>query len=367
MTHLENALCAELYHQQLDSLVQREIDSINSDRNRLFIADTIREVGLTNSIQKRFNAHGELDHLFQMAGIESLGSSVSNEDLANAIIGTEGLVWDTVKDRITKMLKGVVLFWSKQFTAGYRWFQSLTDTSEEDIAKIKELLSQIDAHKSSFTQATIEAVDISKVMSDYTSAKTIDSRAKACKYLADLPKVTPKLSFSKDETGSVLHANNKGEQALDAMAKDITKTASELSNAKAVISDSKKEQIRAQDVYRQAKSTAPIVIKALQDIIKTNDTYRGYWKTGFTAGKADAIFTSVLSSMWLAPAAAAGWQPLGWATNGLWHLNAGGIFHDLRAVASYSWSTISRATSIDYELCRMLMSNLKALNRLADR
>ena len=55
------------------------------------------------------------------------------------------------------MLKGVVLFWSKQFTAGYRWFQSLTDTSEEDIAKIKELLSQIDAHKSSFTQATIEA------------------------------------------------------------------------------------------------------------------------------------------------------------------------------------------------------------------
>ena len=357
MTHLENALCAELYHQQLDSLVQREIDSINSDRNRLFIADTIREVGLTNSIQKRFNAHGELDHLFQMAGIESLGSSVSNEDLANAIIGTEGLVWDTVKDRITKMLKGVVLFWSKQFTAGYRWFQSLTDTSEEDIAKIKELLSQIDAHKSSFTQATIEAVDISKVMSDYTSAKTIDSRAKACKYLADLPKVAPKLSFSRDE---------KGEQALDALAKDITKTASELSNAKAVISDSKKEQIRAQDVYRQAKSTAPIVIKALQDIIKTNDTYRGYWKTGFTAGKADAIFTSVLSSMWLAPAAAAGLKPLGWATNGLWHLNAGGIFHDLRAVASYSWSTISRATSIDYELCRMLMSNLKALNRLVN-
>lgn len=110
MTHLENALCAELYHQQLDSLVQREIDSINSDRNRLFIADTIREVGLTNSIQKRFNAHGELDHLFQMAGIESLGSSVSNEDLANAIIGTEGLVWDTVKDNITKMLKVLYCF-----------------------------------------------------------------------------------------------------------------------------------------------------------------------------------------------------------------------------------------------------------------
>lgn len=41
-------------------------------------------------------------------------------------------------------------------------------------------------------------------------------------------------------------------------------------------------------------------------------------------------------------------------------------FDDIRSIASYSWSTISRATSIDYELCRMLMSNLKALNRLVN-
>lgn len=41
-------------------------------------------------------------------------------------------------------------------------------------------------------------------------------------------------------------------------------------------------------------------------------------------------------------------------------------FDDIRSIASYSWSTISRATSIDYELCCMLMSNLKALNRLVN-
>ena len=130
MTYLENQLCTVLYQQRLEDLCQQQIGLVTSDRNRFFIADTIREVGLTNSIQKRFNAYGELDHLFQMAGVESLGSSVSNEDLANAIIGTEGL-----GDIFKKTFHGMYVNIAKQFTAGYRWFQSLTDTSEEDITK----------------------------------------------------------------------------------------------------------------------------------------------------------------------------------------------------------------------------------------
>ena len=350
MTYLENALCTELYHQQLDFLVQREIDSINSNRNRLFIADTIREVGLTNSIQKRFNANGELDHLFQMAGVESYGFSVSNEDLANAIIGTEGFT-----DGIKKMLRGLYTDIAKQFTAGYRWFQSLTDTSEEDINKINELLSQVDKNKNNLASQTIEAIDLSTVMSNYKQANTISNRAKACQYLEDLAK----LDRFEDR------------EILEKKANDIRATASSLSQYKSVISDHKKQTIKAQDVYRQVKSVAPILAAALKDIVKTNSTYSGFWKTGFAAGKEDAFFHLLIG--WIATVLLPA-SPLGSIATGIGRgLVAGNVithniaFADIRSIASYSWSTISRATSIDYELCRMLMSNLKALNRLADR
>ncbi len=353
MDYLENQLCTVLYQQRLEDLCQQQIDLATSDRNRLFIADTIREVGLTNSIQKRFNAHGELDHLFQMAGVESLGSSVSNEDLANAIIGTEGL---GLGDAFKKMFHGMYVNIAKQFTAGYRWFQSLTDTSEEDINKINELLSQVDKNKNSLASQTIEAVDLSTVISGYKQANTISSRAKACQYLEDLAKLD-------------IH-DLKDADILSKRANDIKATASSLSQSKSIIADHKKQPIKAQDAYRQAKSVAPILTAALKDIVKTNNTYSGFWKTGFAAGKEAAFYNlliGILSSI-LLPA-----NPISPVLTGINRglvaaniaANSAG-FDSIRSIASYSWSTISRATSIDYELCRMLMSNLKALNRLVN-
>ena len=351
MDYLENQLCTVLYQQRLEDLCQQQIDLVTSDRNRLFIADTIREVGLTNSIQKRFNARGELDHLFQMAGVESLGSSVSNEDLANAIIGTEGL-----GDAFKKMFHGMYVNIAKQFTAGYRWFQSLTDTSEEDINKINELLSQVDKNKNSLASQTIEAVDLSTVISGYKKANTISSRAKACQYLEDLAKLDR------------LHL--KDAEILSKRANDIKATASSLSQSKSIIADHKKQPIKAQDAYRQAKSVAPILTAALKDIVKTNNTYSGFWKTGFAAGKEAACYdllSGILAKI-LLPASSIS-PVLTGINRGIvfGNIAANGIgFDDIRSIASYSWSAISRATSIDYELCRMLMSNLKALNRLVN-
>ena len=255
-----------------------------------------------------------------------------------------------------KTFHGMYVNIAKQFTAGYRWFQSLTDTSEEDINKINELLSQVDKNKNSLASQTIEAVDLSTVISGYKQANTISSRAKACQYLKDLAELD---RFSK-----------KDADILRKRANDIKATASSLSQSKSIIADHKKQPIKARDAYHQAKSVAPILTAALKDIVKTNNTYSGFWKTGFTAGKEAAFhsaFVGIIATIFL-PA-----NPISPVLTGINRgLIVGGIaansfgFHDIRSIASYSWSTISRATSIDYELCRMLMSNLKALNRLVN-
>ena len=324
MSNLEKQLCAVLYQQRLNSLIQSEMDCIRSDRNRLFIADTIREVGLTNSIQKRFNAHGELDHLFQMAGVESYGFSTNNEDLANAIAGTEG-----IGDSVMRALKGVVHNIALKYVAGYRWFQSLFDSSQDDINTINELIATIDRNKNKLSNEKIDAVNFGTVMQQYKSANTISCRAKACKYLADLPN----LSIISD-----------GDR-LDTMSADIEAICDGLNPAKHALASIEKTALKAQDVYKQTKAAVPAVTAALQDIIKTNDTYRGYWKTGFTAGKLSAI----LSGPNLVTTSLSGYG-----------------FKSLRSIANYSWGTISRATGIDGTVSKMLIANLKTLARVVE-
>ena len=155
---------------------------------------------------------------------------------------------------------------------------------------------------------------------------------------------------------------SKNADILSKRANDIKATASSLSQSKSIIADHKKQPIKAQDAYRQAKSVAPILTAALKDIVKTNNTYSGFWKTGFTAGKEAACFnllTGILANTLPASPIGSGIVVGSAVANNI-------RFDDIRSIASYSWSTISRATSIDYELCRMLMSNLKALNRLVN-
>jgi hypothetical protein len=362
MDYLENQLCTVLYQQRLEDFCQQQIDLATSDRNRLFIADTIREVGLTNSIQKRFNAYGELDHLFQMAGIESLGSSVSNEDLANAIIGTEGFL-NSAADVVNKTVTGFAADLGNIFLSGYRWFQSLTDSSIADADRLKQLLRSADENKKYFSKQAINAIDLNQIKKIYTNANTVNARARACQTLKDLSV----LSVFTDR------------DVLDNKRKEAAQLHSDMGTAKSNIGGFEKKPMVAAEVYKQAKAMVPIVIKALNDIVETNDRYRGYWHTGFSAGKLSALFPGSVKIASKISANAAGnaatnvvgkiagkslgsglGLTIGGALVGSW------LFSDVRTIAGFSWNTISRATSIDYELCRMLMSNLKALNRLTN-
>lgn len=327
---------------QLETLLQSSINSITSDANRRFLADTIREVGLTESIRKRFNANGALDRAFQLAGIESFNQfSFTNDQLADAIIGTED------GHSFTDIIRGWWADCTKQFTAGYRWLQSLTDNSSSSLSEIVDLTNTIKRNSSKLSSTDVNVVNLQAIMKIYSTVDTIKARETACRYLEELKD----LDVEKDAA------------KLSSKANEIRKIAEDLLYVEKKINAADgKTDIKAAAAFNQAKSVAQTVTRALADIAKTNKSYAGWWKTGFRAGKLDTA-TKVASDAGGALVAYGLGSPIvGAVYSGIGYAAAADVYGDVRIIASYSWSAISRACDVDYALCKMLIDNLDEIS-----
>lgn len=87
MNPLRVELYAERYQRQLDSLLRHDLDTIIGIRNRQFVADTIREVGVTESIRKRFGLESYDTSLLAARSWQTISSACSlDTDLCNKLL-----------------------------------------------------------------------------------------------------------------------------------------------------------------------------------------------------------------------------------------------------------------------------------------
>ena len=322
MNPLRLELYTAIHQRQFNELLSREQDKVTSFRNRVFLANTIRETGVTESIKKRFNANGELSNCLRHAGLESYGNTLTRDQVANAIIGNE--VIHNFGEFLHSFCDGL----GKIYQSAWRWIQSLIDNSDEKIKEINKLMNTASDNLDRVGSTKIIAHDLSQVAKKYADLDTANIRETACRYLVSLKKFD-----------SMMFYQGKDGQTLRSYIHKLKKLQNNVISIEEAVYYTPKKEFTAREVYKQAQQIQPTVVDALKNIITTNNKYQGFWKTGFDAGKFDALLSSIPGGM-IASAA---------------------MLNEARGVAVNSWDAISESCSLDGDIANALIDNLEAI------
>ena len=322
MNPLRLELYTAIHQRQFNELLSREQDKVTSFRNRVFLANTIRETGVTESIKKRFNANGELDNCLRYAGLESYGNTLTRDQVANAIIGNE------VIHNFGEFLSGFCDGIGRIYQSAWRWIQSLIDNSDEKIKEINKLMNTASDNLDRVGSTKIIAYDLSQVAKKYADLDTTNIRETACSYLVSLKK-----------SDSVMFCQNKDGQTLRSYIRNLKKLQNNVISIEEAVYYTPKKEFTAREVYKQAQQIRPTVVDALKNIITTNNKYQGFWKTGFDAGKLDALLSAIPGGM----------------------IAAAAMLNEVRGAAVNSWNAISESCSLDSDVAKALIDNLEAI------
>ena len=325
MNPLRLELYTAIHQRQFNELLSREQDKVTSFRNRVFLANTIRETGVTESIKKRFNANGELDNCLRYAGLESYGNTLTRDQIANAIIGNE------VIHNFGELLSGFCDGIGRIYQSAWRWIQSLLDRSDEKIKEINKLMNTASDNLDRVGSTKIIAHDLSQVAKKYADLDTANIRETACHYLVSLKKFD-----------SMMFYQGKDGQTLRSYIRNLKKLQNSVISIEEAVYYAPKKEFTAREVYKQAQQIQPTVVDALKNIITTNNKYQGFWKTGFAAGKFDALLSAIPGGT-IASAA---------------------LLNEVRGAAVNSWNAISESCSLDGDIANALINNLKTITNV---
>lgn len=322
MNPLRLELYTTIHQRQFNELLSREQDKVTSFRNRVFLANTIRETGVTESIKKRFNANGELSNCLRHAGLESYGNTLTRDQVANAIIGNE------VIHNFGEFLSGFCDGIGRIYQSAWRWIQSLIDNSDEKIKEINNLMSTASNNLDRAGDAKIVAYDLSQIAKKYANLNTAEIRETACRYLVSLK-----------QFNSMRFYQGKDGQTLRSYIRNLKKLQNDVISIEEAVYYAPKKEFTAREVYKQAQQIQPTVVDALKNIITTNNKYQGFWKTGFDAGKFDALLSAIPGGM----------------------IAAAALLNEVRGAAVNSWNAISESCSLDNDIANALINNLKTI------
>ena len=322
MNPLRLELYTTIHQRQFNELLSREQDKVTSFRNRVFLANAIRETGVTESIKKRFNANGELDNCLRYAGLESYGNTLTRDQIANAIIGNE------VIHNFGELLSGFCDGIGRIYQSAWRWIQSLIDSSDEKIKEINKLMNTASDNLDRVGSTKIIAHDLSQVAKKHADLDTANIRETACCYLVSLKKFD-----------SMMFYQGKDGQTLRSYIRNLKKLQNNVISIEEAVYYAPKKEFTAREVYKQAQQIQPTVVDALKNIITTNNKYQGFWKTGFDAGKFDALLSAIPGGM----------------------IAAAAMLNEVRGVAVNSWNAISESCSLDGDIANALINNLKTI------
>ena len=187
----------------------------------------------------------------------------------------------------------------------------------------------MDAIENSSSTTRIKCNDLDGVIKSYSKIDTTSIRENACKQLTELKKF--------DST--TFYQSGSESQTMRKIIRELKKSQSAIVAVEEDIYYMPKKEISVADAYKQAKQLQPIISKSLKNIIDVNNKYQGFWKTGFAAGKLDAIISGM---------------PGGFLASAM-------LLNEARAIAVNSWAAISESCSLDSDVANALIDNLEAI------
>ena len=254
--------------------------------------------------------------------MESYGNTLTRDQIANAIIGNE------VIHNFGELLSGFCDGIGRIYQSAWRWIQSLIDSSDEKIKEINKLMNTASDNLDRVGSTKIIAHDLSQVAKKHADLDTANIRETACRYLVSLKKFD-----------SMMFYQGKDGQTLRSYIRNLKKLQNNVISIEEAVYYAPKKEFTAREVYKQAQQIQPTVVDALKNIITTNNKYQGFWKTGFDAGKFDALLSAIPGGT----------------------IAAAAMLNEVRGVAVNSWNAISESCSLDGDIANALINNLKTI------
>ena len=316
---------------RLDSVCFRLSANARNEQLRSFIADTVREVGVTKSLLRHYNANGELERQIGMylPSMEDLSAGYSyygyNKDtVAEAIIGTEAA--RSVVEWAQSWLENILA----PFRAGRRFVQSVCDRSNSYQEQIGDFMSDINKCKS-LKGVKVSIPDIRKLAQCLTKVDTVKMRNKAAQYIHELNNADP---FRSEDS---LPNLRKRVEEIDDFGAALDKVSDSIKEIKSVEMDAAK-------AYADIKKIVAILYSRLSNIRDVNGKYHGFWMNGFRS----QVLLKIVQG--LVP-------PAGWVLS----IHIG---REVTLLATHGWRDISEACSVDTAATKLV---IRALREIAKR
>lgn len=308
------------------------------------LINTLKSCGVDKSILFMYNKNNELSELSGVA-LPSLedydnGSRVSDKDIDtmisnicahDGIIAMEGA---DVEGFVNACIDDLI----KPYTAGYRWFQSISSQHTKIADRIKSYLENLKANKQTKLSGNAKLIAFN-TLKNYLSNKTTEYRKEANKLIKDINAGRTGLKDSVNSADRMREMRNELRSNID----DIKKSVNSDSRINTDLS-----KINISDYIKLGEQ----IIDRLEEISTMNKTYDGFWYTGFASGKLHFILKHLVIKLW------------GLAINFAIPLKLASVYvhRGVIGTASVGWLVLTLTVDADMILARAIEHDLKEIN-----
>lgn len=309
------------------------------------LINTIKQCGIDRSILCMYNQNNELASLggVRLPSLEEFDSGyrVSKYDVDTIVsnIQNKASIAAMEGNQFGDFFKAWYDDFLKPFRAGWRWFQSMSDQPTKLAGRIESYIENLKANQRTKLSGSAEIIAYNTLKRHLTN-KTTEYRKEANKLIKDLNEGHVGLEESVDSADRLREIRDEVRSNINDI-KGSTRASSRIRTDLSKVSIS--------DYIKLGEQT----IDRLKEISKMNETYDGFWYTGYSSGKLHYIFSSVASSIMLAGGAGVGNAMYSAST----YMHRGVI-----STASVGWQVLTLTVDADMILARAIAHNLKEIN-----
>lgn len=329
--------------------LQRIIDLEDHNTYQLMeidkLVNTIKQCGIDRSILCMYNQNNELSQLggVRLPSLEEFDSGyrVSKYDvdtIVNNIQNKAGII-AMEGNFFGDYFKAYYDDFLKPFRAGWRWFQSMSSQPTRLAGRIESYVENLKSNQRAKLSGTVELVAYNTLKRHLTN-KTTDYREEANKIIKDMNEGHFSLEDAVANADRLREIRDEVRSTIDDI-KGSTRT-----NAR---SKTDLSRISISDYIKLGEQT----IDRLKSISKMNETYDGFWYTGYSSGKLHYIMSCLFGGI---P------EPTAIVINGVSYTMSVAIHRGVISTASVGWQVLTLTVDADMLLARAIAHNLREIS-----
>lgn len=350
-----------------DFVSEEELDELEESKERLMsvirsnalndmqyhnfadLISTIRNCGIDKSILHLYNRDGRLSRLtgVELPSLEALNygetvpSHVSNLVADKLIIAMEG-------NAFGDFFRAYYDDWLKPFRAGWRWFKSEVNNANKHKAKIEAYCDVLSSAKNKKLEGTVHSIPINGLK------RLLQNNVS--RYLSKADQIMKEIN---DGHTSGEDAVEMADQMRDIRDK-VRAEFDEIKGACNAKQDIDLSRVSIADLISIGKEAA----KRLDAVAKMDQSYPGFWVTGYNTGKIHAIVSGLLPG-WTHAAETVAYAASGGAA-GVFAAGVSSTLHEISvffhrgviSTCSVGWQVLTITSDADMKLCRTIESLL---------